>query len=115
MDEETGKERWIKPALLPITIDGENDFSCPLRPIKDDPVGWNEMLLLYGYYQKGFLPEDGGVVDQSAYAMSLFQIVDAAKSECEDELRAREAQKQQANQHGRAPHAGKGDPRRRGA
>ena len=56
---------WAKPAMLPMIVDGEEDWSCPRQDIKARGPEWSRMLFYWGFYKKGFLPAEGGLVDQS--------------------------------------------------
>jgi hypothetical protein len=43
------------------------------------------MLLYYGFYKKGFLPQAGAVMDQSNRAMEVFRVLDDINGECDQE------------------------------
>ena len=85
---------WQNPAALPLRIDHEEVFRCPRRPIKDDPDYWRRLLFFYGMYKKGHLPDPGAVSEQSNKAMQLFGLVDDAVALCQQELAARDRQRQ---------------------
>jgi len=79
---EDPAEGWIYPATLPLEVDGdENHFACPRQPLKEEPQAWQRMLLYYGMYQKGFLPQKGAVMDQSNRAIEVFRILDTVNQE----------------------------------
>lgn len=72
-------------ATSPLVLDGKNVDTCPRRPLLDEPGFYRELFFLYRAYQKGFLPEPGGLNDQPAYLISCFQVIDAAIAEVERE------------------------------
>ena len=115
-DKRGRKERdgkfyaWHKPAQIPVDIEGEQVWACPRQELKKDPLGWNKLLLFYGYYQKGFLPQAGSVVDQTNKAMELFRLLDAANAAADEAQDAIKARKKAMNDRGPA----KADPRARG-
>lgn len=41
------------------------------------------MLKFYGFYKKGFLPQAGGLLEQSNAAIELFRILDDANASCD--------------------------------
>lgn len=81
---------WTKPSRLPLTIDGEESYGCPRQDIKEQPQKWARILLYFGFYTKGHLPEPGGVLDQSNKAMEVFRVLDAINAECDQALREKE-------------------------
>lgn len=49
-----------------ITLLGKEKLSrCPLRFVRDDPRPFNRLARLYRFMEAGFLPEAGGINDQS--------------------------------------------------
>jgi hypothetical protein len=94
IDPFTGEKVWRNPALLPLTLDDENVWRCPRRPIKDDPLYWQKLLFHYGLYKSGFLQDEGGVTSQSFKAMVMFGIIDDAMAECGKEKAERETARQ---------------------
>lgn len=85
---EDPAEAWVNPSFLPMEVDGdENYFACPRQPLKENPEMWQRLLLYYGMYQKGFLPQSGAVMDQSNGAIEAFRILDAVNQECDEVLR----------------------------
>jgi hypothetical protein len=80
---------WAFPAELPQKIDGEESYACPRQPLHRNPRYWSDIYLYYGMYKKGFYPQTGSTMDQSAKAIAIFQILDVVSGECEDELRQR--------------------------
>jgi hypothetical protein len=71
--------KWVNPADLPIAFDGEKDwYACPRQHIRRNPDYWRRILLFYGHYQNGYLPQKGAIIDQSNKAMVIFAMVEAA-------------------------------------
>jgi hypothetical protein len=100
---------WTKPSNLPLTLDGEDTYACPRQDVRARPQAWHRMLLYYGMYKKGFLPQTGSVMDQSNKAVELFRLFDEVNFECDSALAAEQTVKRQLEQQ---PGQGKG--RRRG-
>lgn len=75
--------RWESPASLPLTFDGEDTYACPRQDLRERPFAWHRMLLFYGMYKNGFLPQPGSVMDQSNKALQVFSILDAVNAECD--------------------------------
>lgn len=84
---------WENPASVPLQLDGEDQFACPRRPVKDDPLYFKRLMFFYGLYQKGTLPDSGGVMDQSERGLTLLRLVENIESEAEKELRERQQKK----------------------
>lgn len=85
-------------AKLPIELDGEEQTTCPRRPILDDPALYEELFWLYRSYAKGMLPEEGSILSQPAKLVQAISIMDltldgvnAHKRETEARNRARAA------------------------
>lgn len=89
-DEEDGPENWLNPSHLVNEFDGELIHACPRQTIRERPWDWNRLLLLYGMYVKGHMPNDGAVVDQSNVLIMAFRILDDANAECDQELAEKE-------------------------
>jgi hypothetical protein len=88
-DEETLDEReecWVRPASLPLEIEGEVTFACPRQHINENPQFWSTMWRYYGMYKAGFLPQAGAVSDQSNKAVSIFAILDDINARCDKVL-----------------------------
>jgi hypothetical protein len=97
--EETGETDrrgpvWRNPAHLPLTIDGEDTYRCPRRPIKDDPRFWARLMEYYGHYKNGFLPGPGGLDQQSARGMALLSMMHSCVQECAKEQGENQAAEQ---------------------
>jgi len=99
--EPDGPENWVKPAYLPVTLDGEETWACPRQHLRENPHYWAKILKLYGMYRKGFLPDKGAVVDQSNRAIEIFQILDDANAQCDQEESRRDSMKR--NREARSP------------
>jgi hypothetical protein len=63
---------WTNPSRLPLMFDGEQTYACPRQHLKANGHAWHKVLLCYGYYKAGFLPQAGSVIDQSNKAVELF-------------------------------------------
>ena len=53
-------------------------------------MAWRRMLLFYGMYKKGHLPQAGAVMDQSNKAIELFSVFDDINSEVDKALNEKE-------------------------
>ena len=78
--------RWSKPAHMPILFDEDETYACPRQDVFRRGAEWGKMLLYYGFYQKGHLPQAGAIMDQSAKAMEIFRVLDDANRECDAAL-----------------------------
>lgn len=47
-------------------------------PGTEEEASVSELLWYYSNYKRGQLPEAGGLLDQSAYMMTMFRIIDGA-------------------------------------
>lgn len=94
-------ENWRDPAQDPVSINGEDSYACPRQTLRREPRAWSKLLLLYGMYSKGHLPDRGAVVDQSNSLLEAFRIIDDVNAECDkiqsDRDKARRARE---NRHG---------------
>lgn len=77
--------RWVNGAEHPLEIGGLDTRACPRQHIHENPAFWSRLLLFYGMYSKGHLPERGAVLDQSHRLLHLFRILDNANAECDAE------------------------------
>ena len=84
---EDPRDSWHNPAYLPITLDGKDTYACPRQTIYEEPEFWGRLLKYYGFYLKGFLPEDGSILSQSNSLMEAFRILDAVNAECDENAR----------------------------
>ena len=76
-------DNWVNPAQHPVHIMGETIYSCPRQHVYRNPQMWAWMLKFYGFYKKGFLPEQGGLVDQTNKAVEIFRLIDDANDQCD--------------------------------
>jgi hypothetical protein len=93
-DGKGGWWRWSNPATLPMTVDGEESYACPRQDIQRRPQAWSRMLLFYGFYKKGHLPQAGAIMDQANKAIEVFRVFDDVNSEVDKALHDRETAKQ---------------------
>ena len=100
-DEDGSWWAWWKPAHLPLSVDGEETFACPRQDLRKRAYAWHRMLLFYGMYKKGHLPQPGAVMDQSNKAIELFRIFDDVNFECDQTLDEQERSKR--NQEAQQP------------
>ncbi len=87
---EDPQDAWVNPAWLPITLDGEDTYACPRQSLMENPEEWSRLLMYYGFYQKGHLPQTGSIIDQSNCLMEAFRILDAVNAECDEQKRAKQ-------------------------
>ena len=98
-----GRPTWVDGAAMPLEIDEEEVHRCPRRPILDDPRGWERLLTYNTLYQRGFLPDAGGVSEQSAKGIAMLRMLAIATDDCIRDA-AEQQQKRQAMMNvGRAP------------
>ena len=64
-------------------MDGEAwQDTCPLYPIKEDGGAfWSDLVLTYNAYDKGILPEPGGLGSQPLKYMAMMALVNSRTSE----------------------------------
>lgn len=63
-------------------------------PGGEDEAGISELLWYYAAYKRGQLPDEGGLMDQSAHLMDNFRVIDGAVNTVErllQEQREKEA------------------------
>lgn len=82
-DEGDGPENWVKPAYMAVSVGDDESYACPRQTIREQPRDWNRLLMFYGMYAKGHLPNSGAVVDQSNVLIEAFRILDDANAECD--------------------------------
>ena len=85
-DEDPG-DSWHNPAYMPITLDGEDTYACPRQTLHEEPYFWGSLLKYYGFYLKGYLPEDGSIISQSNALIDAFRILDTVNAECDENKR----------------------------
>ena len=82
-----------KKAVIPCNINGEELYRCPNRPLLDDPVYYNELFLVFGWYKKGFFPDDGTYLDQPNKLVECFSIIDYTHKQIEKHLEEKNKKK----------------------
>ena len=95
VDPLTGEPIWHKPAPLPLTVDDEERYDCPRQHLRENTGYWHTILLYYGMYKKGHLPQSGAVTDQSNKAIELFQLLDDVNAQCDAEIDAEDRRKRE--------------------
>lgn len=100
-DEADGPENWIDPGFVPNDFNGEDLFSCPRQTLKEDAQDWNRLLLFYGMYLKGYLPETGAIADQPNWMIQAFRVLDEANAECDRQEQEKEQRLRAASSGGR--------------
>lgn len=85
--------RWVKPAKMPLDLLGAETYACPRQHIRENSRFWSRLLLLYGMFRKGHLPERGAILDQSAALIEMFRILDDANGDCDKEADRIEAER----------------------
>lgn len=76
---------WIDRAILPVKLDGEEQYQCPRRPVLDDPHYWSDLFAFWRGFKNGLLPDDGNIMAQSARGWKLLSLLDAYMSGAEAE------------------------------
>lgn len=61
-----------------IELDGEELNRCPRREFKEFPAYYGHLMWLYTQWQKGFLPEEGGLNSQPFRLVESIRIIDTA-------------------------------------
>ncbi|MCA1775267.1 MAG: hypothetical protein LC676_06560 [Loktanella sp.] len=91
LDQEGNPVRdLVNGADLPLTIDGEDTWACPRQTIRENPRTWGRLLMFYGMFTRGHLPDAGAVVDQSAPLMEAIRVIDDANKRCDQALQEQE-------------------------
>lgn len=68
-----------EPFLL---IDGEGIRRCPRKLITKQSA---EYIKFYGYYEKGYLPNAGGILEQPAKLMDAITVIENMLAEMREE------------------------------
>lgn len=71
-------------------------MTCPRRWVKDEPELSTELFWLYRRYDKGLLPEDGGLLSQPARFMGIMRVMEAAFNEVDAEEAKRRNRKERS-------------------
>lgn len=74
-------------------MDGEELLRCPRRPLLEDPEFFSELFWNYKAFQRGFLPNAGGLEDQPVMLMDSFRVLEQALDLCEAQKREKEARR----------------------
>lgn len=75
----------IEKSNVPVfDLDGEQFFSCPIKMITDRT---SKFLRFFKFYKDGFLPNQGGILEQPKMFLDAIQIID---SELNDIIEHRE-------------------------
>lgn len=71
---------------MPLEIDGVLHYRCPRRPILEQPGEFGSLFWLFQQFERGVLPEDGGILSQPEKMMQQFRFMQSVVSECHDQL-----------------------------
>jgi len=71
-------------------LDGEPIMRCPLKLIKPETYTY---LRFYGHYKQGFLPNEGGLLDQPLKYLQAMEVIHAAMNEMHIEEMRKNANK----------------------
>ena len=63
---------------------GERHYTCPRRPLLDQPREFSYWLSLFRDYRKGMWPERGARLDQAAVVLQMFLIMDSTYAMIEE-------------------------------
>lgn len=74
-------------AEVPLDMEGEEVWRCPRRFFLDNTAYVSELLWLYGQWQKGFMPEEGGISSQPHKLVRSVKIIDLAHGAVEEARR----------------------------
>ena len=66
------------PPPMPVSLDGEELDRCPVRPYKDDPGSFDDVLQAYSWFKAGMLPDPGTVLDQAEPFLAAVSVLDKA-------------------------------------
>lgn len=74
----------IKKTSSPaFNLDGENLYRCPLKLITRQSL---EYVRFYNFYRDGYLPDDGGIMDQPGKFLDAVGIIENSIREMEKEI-----------------------------
>lgn len=79
-----------EPVQFPVVMAGEEYYRCPLRPLYENPDKLPEIIWYYRSYNKGFLPVEGGLLDQPHKLLSCIKVIDKAYNMAEAEKAEKE-------------------------
>ena len=72
-------------ATLPLRIDGEDTYTCPLRPAFENRRLYGYLMSQHRFYSKGILLVAGGSTDQPSKWCKAMAIIDVVVDECHAE------------------------------
>lgn len=72
-------------ATLPVHIDDEDTFTCPMRPAFENRRLYAYLMEQHGYYRKGVMTVGGGIMDQPSKWCRAMAVIDQAVDECRAE------------------------------
>lgn len=75
---------------MPIRIEDEEWFQCPRRPLKDHPRFYAELIRHWHFYRNGFLPDPGGLNQQSYALVRMLHHMDGIVEEVREAKRSEE-------------------------
>ncbi len=103
IDQKTKRQKivWSNPGRIPEIFDDEETYACPRQGLHEDPKGWSWLLMFFGMFKDGFLPQRGAIVDQSNKAIEILNVMNIANGECDEEVSKRASAKGNKNVHGR--------------
>ncbi|QIG76091.1 hypothetical protein EVC24_070 [Rhizobium phage RHph_I4] len=85
-------------APAPHELDGMVLTRCPRRPLLEDPEYFSELFWGHQQFQKGILPEEGGLLSQPGKLMQLYFVIDRTRNLVEREReRKRQAEMARLN------------------
>lgn len=65
-------------------LDGEKLFRCPTFYLRDYGKTASEYVRAHGFYQSGYLPNEGTWTRQPAKLIKVFEVIDSVKREMEN-------------------------------
>lgn len=68
---------------MPDDFDGERQWQCLRRPVKDDPASFGDLMALYSLYAEGVLADDGALMSQATRYVTLMRLVHSVVNECQ--------------------------------
>lgn len=94
------QEEWgcFGPPALPVMFDQDEGWldRCPMRPYFENPLWFNEVMEMFVWVKRGFLPAGGTWRDQPAKTSFFLNVIEKALGDAQEELdnrQKREAKK----------------------
>lgn len=82
---------------MPMSLDGKQLWRCPLRPVYENPVFYEEAIAAFSWYKRGFLVDTGTWLDQPSKLLVCIDIIERTVSEIHNhEQRVAEQQSRRA-------------------